>query len=310
MNLCKEIQCFFSGVDINTAYKLQNIDESYPAWVVRLSDSFGVAVPYEGKEINEEFANVSLYSDILNIENKEIPSLFLMSSIEISRNEFAIFCRDFTDPGENGRERKKILKDPALWWERWKNLIGNSISEKKPYTVLGELVIYEYLLRNKKDAHWMGPSSASHDLVSKDIEIEVKSTLNRYEKIIHITGQFQLQKSSRRLYLYFCRFEENVNGVCINDIVDSLVKNYGESHEILNSKLSRLGYHEGKSSRMEKYQIHEVLKYEVNERFPKIIPEMFKTETLPAGIKRLEYDVDLSVLDGITIDIMGKKSEP
>ena len=54
MELTDEIRTFFAGSDLNSAYKLELLDEAYPAWVVRFTDSFGVAVPYEGKEIRPE----------------------------------------------------------------------------------------------------------------------------------------------------------------------------------------------------------------------------------------------------------------
>lgn len=54
---------------------------------------------------------------------------------------------------------------------------------------------------------------------------------------------------------------------------------------------------------MEKYVILEVLKYSVDESFPKITPEMFKNETIPPGIKQLSYDVDLSLLSAEKVNI-------
>jgi hypothetical protein len=141
-------------------------------------------------------------------------------------------------------------------------------------------------------------------LVGLDIEYEVKSTLSRYDKIIHITGQFQLQNTAKRLFLYFCRFEKNLNGISIDDIVDRLVNEHGESRDEINGKLNQLGYSIGNSARKEKYQIHEILKYPVDEHFPRITPELFKKEILPVGIKQLSYDVDLSVLTGQNVNII------
>jgi hypothetical protein len=267
-------------------------------------DEFGVAIPYDGNEICEEFANASLYNHELNVRGQNENCLMLMSSVENSRNEFAIFCRDFIYPGNNGEQRNEITKDPVGWWQRWKFLIGNSIMEKKPYAVLGELLMYNYLLREGKKVSWEGPKSTSHDLIASDEEYEVKSTLSRYEKIVHITGQFQLQNTAKRLYLYFCRFERNVNGISINDVVNKLVVEQGESKEELNGKLNQLGYGTGSSARKEKYQVHEIIKYPVDENFPRITPELFKKETIPTGIKQLSYDVDLSVLIGKSINYL------
>lgn len=45
------------------------------------------------------------------------------------------------------------------------------------------------------NVEWGGPNSTSHDLIGKDVEYEIKSSTSRYEKVIHIAGQFQMQKN-------------------------------------------------------------------------------------------------------------------
>lgn len=304
MKLAEEIRELLANSDKNTAYRINNVSEEYPAWVIRFwDDRFGVAVPYSGPIINENFANASLYSEKYNFGGTDIDCLFLTSSLEKSRNEFAVFCRDFVYEGTEGKHRKALTDNPIIWWEHWKLLIGNSILEKRPYAVLGELVMYDYLLDMGYEARWEGPKLSSHDLVCPNVEFEVKSTLSRYDKTIHISGQFQLKNAAKRLVLYFCRFEKNINGICINDMVERLANKQGESIDELNGKLNLLGYGKGSSARKEKYIINEVMQYAVDDKFPRIIPEMFKTGALPVGIKQLSYDVDLSLLDGDSINI-------
>lgn len=66
-------------------------------------------------------------------------------------------------------------------------------------------------------------------------------------------------QQQKRLYLYFCRFEQNTNGISINDVVDRLVSDEGESADEINGKLALQGYGVGSSARNERYQVHEVL---------------------------------------------------
>ncbi len=303
MELTDEIRMLFAGSDLNSAYNLDTLNKTYPAWVVRFNDGYGVAVPYSGKEINETFANVSLFSSKYKFNDNEINCLFLMSDVELTRNEFANFCTDFVFPGVAGEKRNELVSNPVNWWQKWKTLIGNSISEKRPYAVLGELILYEYLLRTKRNVKWEGPKSSSHDIVCSDAEYEVKSTLSRYDKIVHITGQFQLQTASKELFLCFCRFEKNTNGISIEDLVNRLVYDRSISAEEINRNLLKLGYGVGNSARSEKYQLHEIICYLVDEKFPKISPEMFKQGSLPLGIKRISYDIDLSVVSGTSIKL-------
>lgn len=298
----EEIKMLFSNSDVDSAYSVESVGNIFPAYVVRFVDNVGVAVPYGGGEVKEEFANASLHSGSLLINDVKIPCLFLLSSIECTRNEFAVFCEDFVDPGTDGVKRLDLLANPVNWWRNWRQLIGNAITEKKPYAVIGELLVYKFLLSKGYSVDWSGPKSSSHDLICTNEEFEVKSTTKRYDKIIHISGQFQLQKE-KELSLIFCRFEPNVNGVSINDVVDVLVNEFGEPKDELNAKLSLLGYGSGASVRNEKYQLHEALKYKIDDCFPQITPDKFVCGKLPDAITQLEYDVNLSSLESVALDL-------
>ena len=48
-----EIKKLFSDSDIDSAYQIECLKNDCPAYVVRFFNSFGVAVPYDGSEINE-----------------------------------------------------------------------------------------------------------------------------------------------------------------------------------------------------------------------------------------------------------------
>ena len=42
------------------SYRINNVSEEYPAWVIRFwDDRFGVAVPYSGVIINENFESTN-----------------------------------------------------------------------------------------------------------------------------------------------------------------------------------------------------------------------------------------------------------
>lgn len=297
-----EIRTYFA-FGSNGIYRLSSVSDDYLAWVILYGDgTYGVMVPYDGPTVNESFANAKLYSDEYSIDDSNVKCLVMTSSIERSRNEFAIFCTSFVDPGKNGSERKKIVSAPVEWWKRWKTLIGNSISEKMPYAVLGEMLMFNYFLSKGEKALWGGPSSASHDIVSEVADYEVKSTLSKSEEIVHISSPFQLQRSSKRLFLYYCKFEENMNGISINDCVERLVLN-GSLRDEINTKLDRLGYSIGNSARDQKYIVHEINEYEVDDDFPQITPADFKDGKMPVGVKHLSYDVDLGLLNGKSVEI-------
>ena len=302
MMIIDDIRTFFA-FGSNGVYAIDSVPGDFPAWVILYGDgTYGVMIPYDGPQVNETFANAKLFSDEYTIDNKNVKCLVMTSSVERSRNEFAIFCTSFVDPGKSGAERNRIVSAPVEWWKRWKSLIGNSISDKMPYAVLGEMLMYNYFLTKGEKAVWGGPSSASHDIVSEVADYEVKSTLSKSEEIIHISSPFQLQRSTKRLFLYYCKFEENINGISINDYVERLVLS-GALRDEINAKLDRLGYSLGNSARNQKYVVHEVNEYEVDDDFPQITPADFKEGKMPTGVKHLSYDIDLGLLKGKSIEI-------
>lgn len=67
--------------------------------------------------------------------------------------------------------------------------------------------------------------------------------------------------------------------------------------------MSQLGYGTGSSVRNEKYQLHEAIQYAVDNSFPQITPEMFVSGKIPEAIVQLEYDINLSSLNGVALDM-------
>ena len=271
-----------------------SVSDSFPAWTLRIDDWFGVAVAYDGQTINEEFYSVSLSTISLSIDT--IPSrnyLILKSTNEKARLEFAVVCADFVDPGDSGNKRRKLLDDPLSWFSTWKELLGNSLHEKAPYSVLGELLTYYYFLKNKINIQWTGPNAASHDFSSDSLDAEVKSTIKRVGYKIHVSNEFQLDSiPNKNLALFFYRFEINRGGLSIDKVVKGLIS-LGVDHVSLKKSLCKLGFKEGSHYRKEEYKVHEALKYAVDGSFPRIGPYSFKNDVIPENVENISYDLDI-----------------
>lgn len=295
MNLLDEIREYFASVKLG-ARELKSLPMDYPGYVIRTSDGYGVAVPYNGcKVVSEKFSNCKIHNKVLVIDGKENMFLILSCNLNSLRYEFASVCAQFVDPGEGGVDRENIIKNPAEWWKHWKNLLGNAISEKKPYDLIAEMLVLEHLIREGKKVLWTSLNSGSHDIETNEESYEVKSTIKRYGATVTVAGQHQLQ-STKKLYLFFCRLERSVTGVSINDMKESLIQ-AGYSGETLEQHLSELGYEIGMSIREEKYKILEKRKYEIDQNFPKITPSSFKDNKIPNKIIQITYTVDLDGLE-------------
>jgi len=283
------------------AVPITQLPEEYKAWVVRTHREFGVAVPVDNDiQIAEKFSGARLWNEKMQIDGISMNLLLLTSHRENLRLEFSVICSQFVDPGEGGSNRELLRNKPQEWWERWRSLLGNKYYEKSVHGLLGELVIYLILLKRGDSPHWTGASRSSVDFFTPFNDYEVKSTISRYESNVQISGQFQLDRiTDRPLSLILCRFEPSIEGLCVNDLVDKLIEQGVDRHE-LESELADLGFEEGSLARNRCYKLHEIRHYNVDENFPGITLKSFKDERLPERVKHISYTIDLT---GIPYDV-------
>lgn len=294
MAILEEIRENFAAAQ-NGIRKLTCLPEQYSAWTIRRNGEYGVAIPFNSREeILERFASAKLCNEALIIENKQQSMLILSCTIDEYRYEFASICAQFIDPGKDGSDRKAITESPREWWKRWKLLLGNAVYEKQVYSVIGELLALRVLIQQDKTIQWTGANAGTHDIESSQESYEVKSTIKKYGTTITISGQHQL-KSSKKLYLYFCRLEKSQLGESINDLVKDLVE-YGYEKHVLETQLNKMGFELGTSIRDEKYKVLEKRKYVVNEAFPQITDKSFVGGKIPNAIIKIQYTVDLEGL--------------
>lgn len=295
MRLLDEIRLNFAA-RIEGRRKLKNIPSRYPAWTFKIGEDFGVAIEnINNINIVEKFANSKIHSTKFEDENgNEVNMIVLTCNREKLRNEFAIMCAYFVDPGRDGETRYELVNTPIKWWEKWKSLVGNAIINKEPYSVLGELMVLEHLIRQGEQVEWTGADYNIYDIESEDLNYEVKSTIKKYNSEITISSQFQLE-SKKELELYFCRFEECINGESIDTLVERLIK-IGVNKENLEKKLKRLNLEKGSHIRKQRYKMIEKRKYKIDSNFPRITQSSFVDGKIPQSITHIVYTVNL---DGI-----------
>lgn len=266
-------------------------------WTIRQNDYFGVAVRnVNNVEINEKFNNVRIFNrKYLSESSEEVSLIVLASDLFYLRNEFAVVAAQFVELGENKENRTLIQTNPLMWWEKWRKLLGNAVTNKTVYDVVGEMMAYKYLLENNTLATWGGPDYSTHDLETKKMSIDVKSTIKKYADEITINSQYQAREM-KDLYLFLCKLEESERGKSIDDLVSDLVKLGVNSHKI-EEKLGSLGYEKGTRNRQLKYVKLEGKRFHVNDKFPKINKDSFKNNQIPANITKIEYTINLAGLE-------------
>lgn len=295
MTILEEIRDGFASMSSYGAMQLNTLTAEYLAYIIRIPDGYGVAIPVnKDMEVAENFNSCKFRTGLLSIGGNPSNYLMLISAFEEYRYEFASLCAELLSPGENGRDRKALLEDPLDWWKRWKELVGNDIKDKAVYSIIAELRVLEHKRISDPSAEWTATHMGSHDIECSTESCEVKSTCKRYGAEVTIAGQHQLVHK-KPLYLYFIRMEESLEGISVNDMKKRLVQT-GYDPAKLEMELQQQGLEHGASIRDKKYKILEKRKYIVDESFPCITRESFKNNQLPAGIIQIVYTVDLDAL--------------
>lgn len=267
-------------------------------WVVKVNGMQGVAIEIpRDKQVNEQFASISYFTKEYVVEGVDYHLLLLLSNSPNLHDDFAFICASFLEKALDAESYQEIQETPISWWHAMKELIGNANIEKAAYSVLAEMLSYYYLLKEKEKVSWVGPFGGSVDFECNDGGYEVKSTIARYGSQITINSQYQLKAN----YLIFYRFEPSVNGISIQRMVRILVDLGVEETEIEHA-LNKLKYPIGSEIRAKTYKLLEVIKYEIDENFPKIVPESFKDNKLPDHIIGLTYTLELDGLNGEVIN--------
>lgn len=300
VDITERIKDGFNKGFFNKAMSISELPDEYPAWTLKFSDWVGVGVPLPDYfPFSESFASMEIRTE-KNVEiNRQNYDLLMILCRDMQiRNEFALLCSNFVDPGTDGEQRRRLVKDPASWWKTWKTLLGNVSSNVMAYDVLGELLMYERLASENRNPYWSGGRGGTHDIEVGDFSVEVKSTTSRKSYEVTINGIHQLEHSEDKpLYLSFIRFEKSTMGESINDVVERL-KRMGYYSSEIEKILERHGLEAGRTARKEKYKVIEWKRYPVDDSFPSVTETSFKGEKLPESVVGFTYTISLSGLDG------------
>lgn len=295
MELISRIKNNFNKGYFDKAMSIKELPENYPAWTIKSNDWIGVAVPLDSAvQFSERFSEVKIWTAFNTEISGTVYNLLMLTCNDLElRNEFAVICSQFVNPGENGQLRADLISDPQKWWTNWKFLLGNVNSSRSGYPVLGELVVLEKLMLENNQVKWTGANKATHDIELPEYSYEVKSTTSRYGYEVTISSIYQMKNSGKSLDLIFCRFEPSVLGRSIDDIVLSLVQK-GYPEEELEVNLKKLDLEKGCTARKAKFKLLEMKSFPVDDNFPAVTEKSFIGEQLPKCVTKFTYTLDLS----------------
>ena len=275
------------------------VNNNCKPFAVKYNGWFGVAIELNLDDLDfyEEFENGKLLTQIKNYEGSNHKILELVSNDEATVEQFAILCNDFLNFFNDNKVDDLFENSKCKWLEKWKDILGNTNKNESPYSLLAELLVLKYLLKEGKNVFlfflW------THDIESEKINYEVKSTIERYSNEVHINSQYQMvPNNGKELKLVFVRLERSQSGYCIRDVINSLI-GLGYDKKQLDKKIENFPT----SSLNEIYKVLETKIFTINDNFPRITANSFKDNKIPVGIKKIEYIVDLTDIENEKIDL-------
>jgi hypothetical protein len=299
MNLAGEVKSRVAYIRPGKRVRLKSLQRDKEAWIEldptgrKISAWF--EVPADAKIFRDDFSSIHLRMGKDLVNGATIKTLRLEGwDYDGGKNVFAAVCENFLLP-----ENRDILRsDPAAWSDEWKRQLGNAVKRRSPSDVIAEMLVLLELKKLGLEPEWAGPRKGSHDIICPKLEVEVKSSTVRGAKQIRISSQYQAQQGSGLpLYIAFVGFEKSPRGRhTINTVLKDLLR-AGFPLSAIEDGLDLCGYAAGKPERTrEKFNRLEqdTQFYAVDKNFPRITPESFSQGSIPQGVTKIEYTVDLS----------------
>lgn len=227
----------------------------------------------------------------------------------LSENETAVFmemCRDLLTFSEIAQDESEALKKFWQRYEHWQNLFAavknDLLSVEKQRGLIGELLFLREQIINGRPpketvAGWTGVLKEHQDFFYGETWYEIKTVTEQAEKV-RISSLEQLSlKQAGELVIYRLGNTSGDSAVFRLEsfTLNSLVKNLSEllnknpsaaqKFEVL---LFQTGYVERKEYDEKFYRLAEVMKFVVNENFPRLTKN-----NLPSAIVEASYSLNL-----------------
>ncbi len=198
-------------------------------------------------------------------------------------------------------------------WRRFWSLMPRSVlSRSDQLGLFGELwFLHAWLLPHigaeASIDRWRGPTGSRHDFEWPGRSVEVKATTSTRGIIHRINGVDQLlPPEDGELYLFSIHLREEAGASnTLPGLIRAILAELETNPEIIDRfemALAQAGYSPVYADEYEKLHLRVIYEglYAVREDFPRIVPTSF-TAGVPAGVERVEYDINLSGFDHLRL---------
>lgn len=252
--------------------------------------------------------------DISCIEGQSVftgkTAIALVRRSEGSPDIFAIMVVDVLRTLESaasstGRDVMEAFLERVREWQAFMARTHRPLSSDAQIGLLGELWILRLLTGTSLGAGalrcWQGPLRAAQDFHIRGGAIEVKSTVRIGSFLTRINSIEQLDGDRAPIFLCALRFEENLDGISLVDLVSELREKFGlagvqRGFEALLMVMGYLDEHASLYSRTMTLKNARTFRSEGN------MPRL-RRNLLPAAIRSAAYVLDLDALEVTSIGL-------
>lgn len=192
-----------------------------------------------------------------------------------------------------------------LWKHFFENPVDSFINQQREIGLIGELLFLLKLLAKDENAivYWKGPEGRI-DFETNNSKIEVKTTLRATHcHTINGIDQLESQKlcklflSSFKLEMINEETENSITLFCLFQNILNLIQKDPFSTELFLNKINLLNLSQEiiKLHSFRKYILVDFRIFEVDDNFPRIIPDYFN-RSLSMRVSNIRYDIDLGGL--------------
>lgn len=249
---------------------------------------------------------------LLGVEEKPArPFLDLCCVDRAAGRAFDLVVDGLLDELAAGRPTADAVRSAVAKWRRfWGGGPVEGLDASAINGLFGELwFLAVWLLPRSSDAvaHWTGPRGARHDFQWPRHAIEAKTTVSVRGHIHRINGLDQLDApDDGRLAVFSLRVREEESASnslpVLIDRIEMLLAERGDQLESFEHRLAAAGYSKAHEARYREHRLRVVderlLRVEAD--FPRIRAGDLHAG-MPAGVERVEYDVNLETFGHLVI---------
>lgn len=232
-------------------------------------------------------------------------NVFQLSLLSEDENEvFMDMCFDLIRYAQYEKDESEAFRKLQLRWQEWYNLFSFNrtglLSEEEQRGLIGELLfLREQLVESDRPLdetveNWRGPFGEPQDFLYEDGWHEIKTVMDR-AKSIKISSIEQLSRTDAGELVVYRLLESSSDGAfTLNSIVKEIMELvWDEPYARIwfQGRLFAAGYIERKEYDRKRYKLIELLKFDVDENFPRL-----RRDRLPAAILEAKYSLDLDQL--------------